>query len=397
MLWLSAAALLAWGWAMGTPGPSWGFAERVAGFAGGLARRLAARAGRKSLDIGELLAEVAGRLRSGVSPAEAWGRAAERLGLPQGIGGDGVPALVGRLPPSPAASGTRAACSLAAELGAPAADILDECLVAVTQAEAEESARAVAIAGPAASARLLAALPAVGVLLSMALGADPLDSALGGGLGSLAVLAGVVAYAAGIAWTRRLVAEARTGGEPAEAKERGGRKTNREGESGSGAGGSGSEREKRRRWPGSRSVQRPVPVDAALLLHLLRAALLSGVSVPRALEAVGESAGMPALSRTSRLLLLGADWEEAWDGVTGAAEVAGRALEPAWCDGADPIPLLERAASAWYVRRDRRLREQAAKLGVRLVLPLGVCFLPAFMLVSVAPVLLATGGGLFPA
>ena len=28
--------------------------------------------------------------------------------------------------------------------------------------------------------------------------------------------------------------------------------------------------------------------------------------MPRALEAVGESAGMPALSRTSRLLLLGA-------------------------------------------------------------------------------------------
>ena len=302
------------------------------------------------MDLGELLAEVASRLRSGVSPAEAWGRAAGRLGLPEGVGDDGVPALVGALPPSPAAAGARAACLLAAELGAPAAEILDECLVAVTQAEAEESARAVAIAGPAASARMLAALPAVGVLLAMALGADPLRAALGGGLGSIAVVAGMAAYAAGIAWTRRLVAAARSGG-----------------------------------------VDGP---DAALLLHLLRAALRSGVPVPRALEAVGESSGLPELSRASRLLLLGAGWDEAWEGVEGATALAGRALEPAWCDGTDPVPLLERAAAAWYVRRDRRLREAAARLGVRLVLPLGVCFLPAFMLVSVAPVLLATGGGL---
>ncbi|HHW83721.1 MAG TPA: secretion system protein, partial [Actinomycetales bacterium] len=33
-----------------------------------------------------------------------------------------------------------------------------------------------------------------------------------------------------------------------------------------------------------------------------------------------------------------------------------------------------------------------ARLGVRLVLPLGTCYLPAFVLVGVMPVILATGG-----
>lgn len=370
MVWLSVLVLIVWGWCMGIPPSREGtdppavpvLAESVGWSSGHLLSRLAdlwpvrilvARRRLRHLDLGEVLAEVAGRLRSGVSPAEAWGRAGERLGLTGGIQEDGLPTLLDSLPDGPAVAGARAACRLSRELGAPEAEILDECLVAVTQAEAEESARAVAIAGPAASARMLAALPAVGLLLAMALGADPLAAALGGGHGTVAVVAGVLAYGAGIAWTRKLVAEAR---------------------SGSGNGG---------------------VLDGAMVLHLLRAALRSGVSVPRALQAVAEAGSLMRLGEAGQLLLLGAEWPEAWVGSEGAVALAGRALEPAWCDGADPVPLLERAAAAWYVRRDRRVREQAARLGVRLVMPLGICFLPAFMLVSVAPVLLATGGGLF--
>jgi len=36
-------------------------------------------------------------------------------------------------------------------------------------------------------------------------------------------------------------------------------------------------------------------------------------------------------------------------------------------------------------------RTAAARLGVRLVLPLGACFLPAFVLIGLVPVLLALG------
>ncbi|HZK04632.1 MAG TPA: type II secretion system F family protein [Actinomycetaceae bacterium] len=140
-----------------------------------------------------------------------------------------------------------------------------------------------------------------------------------------------------------------------------------------------------------RTVARP---DVTVVLALVRAAIRSGVAIPRALQAAGDALESPGLRRAGTLLLLGAPWDEAWGGTApgSAEEIVARALEPAWTDGADPIPLLERAAASWQSRRDRRAREAAARLGVRLVLPLGTCYLPAFVLVGVIPIVLATGG-----
>lgn len=139
-------------------------------------------------------------------------------------------------------------------------------------------------------------------------------------------------------------------------------------------------------------------LDAPLVLDLVAAALRTGVSIPRALAAVGRVCGSARLERTGALLLLGADWEEAWgeepawrDGPGVPHEALAQALQPAWCDGADPVPLLARAAATLQARRDRAAREAAGRLGVRLVLPLGLCHLPAFILVGVVPVLLSTG------
>jgi len=39
-------------------------------------------------------------------------------------------------------------------------------------------------------------------------------------------------------------------------------------------------------------------------------------------------------------------------------------------------------------------REAAGRLGVRLVLPLGLCFLPAFILIGLVPVILSLAAGL---
>ena len=139
-------------------------------------------------------------------------------------------------------------------------------------------------------------------------------------------------------------------------------------------------------------------VDAVLLLDLVAAALRTGVSIPRALQAVGVVVGSRRLERTGALLLLGAPWEEAWgaekewrDGPPIPHPVLAQALEPAWCDGANPVPLLQRAAMTLQARRDRAAREAAGRLGVRLVLPLGLCHLPAFIMIGVVPVLLSSG------
>src|SRR5659263_742093 len=68
-------------------------------------------------------------------------------------------------------------------------------------------------------------------------------------------------------------------------------------------------------------------------------------------------------------------------------------LEAAWVQGAAPGPALR--ARAGVIRRDRRrsAREAAGRLGVHLVLPLGLCLLPAFVLLGLVPVLVSLASG----
>ncbi|MGM0386541.1 MAG: type II secretion system F family protein [Actinomycetota bacterium] len=152
----------------------------------------------------------------------------------------------------------------------------------------------------------------------------------------------------------------------------------------------------RLRGPGSGAA-----LDEVLVVDLVAAALRTGASIPRALQAVGAVCDSERLQRTGALLLLGAGWEEAWGEPLEWRErpalphaILGRTLEPAWRDGANPVPLLERAAATMQARRDRAAREAAGRLGVRLVLPLGLCHLPAFIAIGVVPVLLSTGAAL---
>ncbi|MDD9207459.1 type II secretion system F family protein [Georgenia sp. 10Sc9-8] len=149
----------------------------------------------------------------------------------------------------------------------------------------------------------------------------------------------------------------------------------------------------------TRPGQRPVPagaVDRVLLLDLAGAALHSGASVPGALQALGTAVDLGtttgrALQHAGRMLLLGAQWSEAWAGGPPHLRTLADCLEPAWTDGTDPLPLLQRAARSIRSDRVRAAQESAARLGVRLVLPLGLCFLPAFVLLGLVPVLLSTG------
>jgi pilus assembly protein TadC len=133
-------------------------------------------------------------------------------------------------------------------------------------------------------------------------------------------------------------------------------------------------------------------VDVVLLLDLLDVAVSAGAGVPRALEAVGQAVGGDdgaALTRVAVELLLGASWRAAWVGAPAGLEPIVDTLEGAWLQGAAPGPSLR--ARAGSIRRDRRrdAREAAGRLGVHLVLPLGLCFLPAFVLLGLVPVLVS--------
>lgn len=150
--------------------------------------------------------------------------------------------------------------------------------------------------------------------------------------------------------------------------------------------------------PGARRPTRPpsavvpsteVDVDPATAVDLVAVAVEAGASVPAALRAVGSALGGRAgedLARAGSALLLGATWESAWAHAP-ASGVALGALGAAWTSGTAPGPALRTASAEIRRNRARAAHEAAGRLGVRLVLPLGLCFLPAFVLLGLVPVL----------
>jgi pilus assembly protein TadC len=144
---------------------------------------------------------------------------------------------------------------------------------------------------------------------------------------------------------------------------------------------------------------RPAPLLEPLLLDLVAAALAAGAPPADALAVVAgalETPGGPGEPRAGLRLVaerlrLGATGDAAW-GPAGAAPggsagaVLRRCLELSASTGAPAAPLL-RAAAADLRRGRRRSAEQAAaRLGVRVVLPLGLCALPGFAAWGVVPV-----------
>lgn len=146
--------------------------------------------------------------------------------------------------------------------------------------------------------------------------------------------------------------------------------------------------------PRGAGVERAVVVDPAVVVDLAAAALAAGAPIPGALAALAAALGPDGrvLARAGSLLLLGAPWGEAWEGCPAWLRELRDALEPAWLAGVPAAPLLTLAADRVRSRRARLAHEAAARLGVRLVLPLGLCFLPAFVLLGLAPVVLSAGG-----
>ncbi len=155
-----------------------------------------------------------------------------------------------------------------------------------------------------------------------------------------------------------------------------------------------------REGPASDATATPAddsPADVVLLLDLLDVAVATGAGIPHALRAVGVAvAGTDehVLAEAGAALLLGASWSDAWAHAPDRLGPIIRALEQAWTLGAAPGTGLRRHAAS--LRRDRRraAREAAGRLGVLLVLPLGLCFLPAFVLTGLVPVLISLGDGL---
>ncbi|MEU9156466.1 type II secretion system F family protein [Streptomyces sp. NPDC048417] len=164
-----------------------------------------------------LCGALAGEVRAGRQPGEALLRAARDsggLGEAQAtvvaaarFGGDvpGALATAARQPGADGLLGLAACWRVAVDQGAGLAAGLDR-LDAALRAERDQRADLRAqLSGARATAVLLAALPALGLLLGSAMGADPLRVLLHTGAGLGCLVAGAVFEGAGIWWAARIV------------------------------------------------------------------------------------------------------------------------------------------------------------------------------------------------
>jgi tight adherence protein B len=211
-----------------------------------------------------------------------------------------------------------AAWQVATAVGAPLAESLRAIASALRDGQEAADDIRVALAEPAATAKLMGWLPLVAVVLGVALGFDTFATLLGNPVGVACLLLGGALIVGAQRWNAALVKRAR----PPEGV------------------------------PG---------LDA----ELLAIALSGGVSIDRARALVQAATTTPTDAATDAVMTL--------------SRTAG-------------VPAVEllRASSALARHRARvegRLR--AARLSARLLLPLGVCTLPAFLLLGVAPMLLS--------
>lgn len=213
--------------------------------------------------------------------------------------------------------GLAAAWSVATRAGAPLAPSLRNYAAALRELSQVQRDIAVALAAPVSTARVVLALPVIGLLLATVLGFDPwrvlFTTPAGGAM--LAVGAGLVGAA--IVWNRRLVASAQ-----------------------------------------------PANATPGIECELMAIAVAGGGSLDRAVRLVHETLVVCDLTVQGELAHV--------------LELSRRAGVPA----ADLL-----RSEADEQRRAARAQAQhaAAALSVRLMLPLGLCILPAFLVLGVVP------------
>ncbi|WP_180967218.1 type II secretion system F family protein [Zhihengliuella halotolerans] len=140
----------------------------------------------------------------------------------------------------------------------------------------------------------------------------------------------------------------------------------------------------------SRAGQRRESADVALLLELSASLLAAGQPVPGVLTHLAETVpGCADLRRVARALELSVPWERAWEGAPVPFRPLAQALGFTHRSGAAAATLLRTTAAEQRRSAVRRAEKEAAALAVRLVVPLGVCALPAFVCIGIVPLVVS--------
>lgn len=214
-----------------------------------------------------------------------------------------------------------------------------------------------ALAAPRATGRILSWLPLLSLGLGVLMGSDLVGVLTGSILGAITGLLGLGLAFAGRRWTAALVHRAEVESLASNGVEQ------------------------------TSSTQ---PVDTALVLELLAAQLRAGLAPLAALGTLAEALNSRPLHAVCQRLQMGSGWGSAWSG--SAAGTFGElrdALAPAYTGGAPSTALLLSLADAHRLSERRAAERAAGKLSVALVVPLGLCSLPAFICLGIVPILIS--------
>ncbi len=135
-----------------------------------------------------------------------------------------------------------------------------------------------------------------------------------------------------------------------------------------------------------------IEVSAAMVADLLAACVASGASTPGATAATAQAIGGPSAELLRECVAqfeLGADHRRVWLPLTNEPSLApiARAILRSAETGAPLSATLLRVGDDLRSTRKAQLDQAAKAVGVKAVGPLGLCFLPAFMLLGVVPLI----------
>ena len=298
--------------------------------------------GSDSVTVVRLLRQCAALLRGGLQPERAFHAitAGAEDDVDRGLAAQVAQAVTEGVPVATVLGGrsepewrlTAAAWTLAVRSGAPLAPVLERLADALQSLVQLMQRRSVLLAGPRATILLVAGLPALAILMGMLLGFDPLGVLLTP-FGAVLMVTGTMLEATGILWASRL----------------------------------------------ARSVAAADRVTA-IECELTWVAMQGGVPPQTARRWVAE-----AIDRAQT------EWVTVEDLCDDSP--LGRILEAAAAAGVPAGPLLLETSASARREAHAELERRAERLGVRVLIPLAVCILPAFVLLAVIPVLVSLFGG----
>ncbi|MFG2826311.1 type II secretion system F family protein [Streptomyces sp. NPDC048434] len=149
----------------------------------------------------------------------------------------------------------------------------------------------------------------------------------------------------------------------------------------------------------ARSAEAEVRAELAPAGDLLAACLAAGAGPRESAEAVGRSLDGPVAERLRQVaaeLRLGGEPAVVWPRLAAlpGAEGLARCMERAGISGVPAVESASRVAAELRAEQARAATARARRAGVLVTLPLSACFLPAFLALGVAPVLIGLAGGL---